>query len=87
MKISFDKKSLILSTKNKANKIGEMAVPKVEPEKIVDTSSAGDAFVGGFLAQFVKSEPIEKCLDCGIWASGLIIQRHGCTFPNTMEYM
>lgn len=52
-------------------------MPKIEPEKIIDTSSAGDAFVGGFLAQFIKNEPIEKCIDCGIWASGLIIQRSG----------
>jgi adenosine kinase len=52
-------------------------VPAIEAEKIVDTSSAGDAFVGGFLAQYVKNESIEKAIKCGIWASGLIIQRFG----------
>lgn len=52
-------------------------MPPIEAEKIVDTSSAGDAFVGGFLAQYVKNEPIEKAIKCGIWASGLIIQRFG----------
>jgi sugar/nucleoside kinase (ribokinase family) len=59
------------------NKLGEIPVPAIEAEKIVDTSSAGDAFVGGFLAQYVKNEPIEKAIKCGIWASGLIIQRFG----------
>jgi len=59
------------------NKLGEVPVPTIEAEKIVDTSSAGDAFVGGFLSQYVKNEPIEKAIKCGIWASGIIIQRFG----------
>jgi len=66
--------------------VKEIAVPKLPQEKIVDTNGAGDAFVGGFLSQFVKGESLEKCIDCGIWVSGLIIQRSGCTFPEKMEY-
>ena len=84
-----------------------MPVPKIDTDKIVDTSGAGDAFVGGnveytksysilslhnrefilsfnayiyrlgYLAQFIRNEQIEKCIDCGIWASGIIIQRSG----------
>jgi adenosine kinase len=42
--------------------------------------------VGGFLAQLVKNESLEKAVDCGIWSSGLIIQRSGCTFPDEMNY-
>jgi adenosine kinase len=61
-------------------------VPRIPSEQIIDTNGAGDAFVGGFLAQFVKDEGLDKCVDCGIWASGLIIQRSGCTFPETMNY-
>ena len=49
-----------------------MDVPLIEPSQIIDTSCAGDAFCGGFLAQLVKGEGIEKCIDCGIWASGVI---------------
>ena len=63
-----------------------MAVPKIDEEKIMDTNGAGDDFVGGFLAQYGKGESIEKCIDCGIWVSSLIIQRSGCTFPETMDY-
>ena len=66
--------------------VKQIAVPKIEQEKIIDTNGAGDAFVGGFLAQYAKGENLEKCIDCGIWSSGLIIQRSGCTFPETMEY-
>lgn len=61
-------------------------IQKIAPEKIVDTNGAGDAFCGGFLAQYAKNEPLEKCVDCGIWSASLIIQRSGCTFPATMEY-
>lgn len=61
-------------------------IQKIAPEKIVDTNGAGDAFCGGFLAQYAKNEPIEKCIDCGIWSASLIIQRSGCTFPETMDY-
>ncbi|CAN0215318.1 unnamed protein product, partial [Hapterophycus canaliculatus] len=46
----------------------------------------GDAFVGGFLAQLVKNESIEKCVDAGHWASGVVVQHAGCTFPSTCEY-
>lgn len=50
-------------------------IQKIAPEKIVDTNGAGDAFCGGFLAQYAKNEPLEKCVDCGIWSASLIIQR------------
>ncbi|CAF0935038.1 unnamed protein product [Brachionus calyciflorus] len=68
------------------DKVMQIPVPPIEAEKIIDTNGAGDAFVGGFLAQFVQDKDIEKCIDCGVWASGLIIQRSGCTFPNEMTY-
>jgi adenosine kinase len=32
----------------------EFPVPLVPRERIVDTNGAGDAFVGGFLAQYVQ---------------------------------
>ncbi len=71
---------------SKGNAVSEYKVLKLDQEKIVDTNGAGDAFVGGFLAQYVKGEAIEKCVDCGIWSSALIIQRSGCTFPESMQY-
>lgn len=66
--------------------VKEYPIRKLKHEEIVDTNGAGDAFVGGFLAQFVKGKDLDKCIDCGIWASNLIIQRHGCTFPDEMTY-
>lgn len=75
-------KSVIYTNK----KVNEMKIPKIESRKIIDTSCAGDAFCGGFLAQLVKNESIDKCIDCGIWASGIIIQRSGCEFPAYLTY-
>jgi len=68
------------------DEVKEIPVKKIPAENIIDTNGAGDAFVGGFLAQYAKGESLEKCVDCGIWSSALIIQRSGCTFPETMDY-
>ncbi|XP_073841907.1 adenosine kinase 2 isoform X1 [Musca autumnalis] len=61
-------------------KIDEFDVPQLKREEMVDTNGAGDAFVGGFLAQYVQKKPLEVCIRCGIWSAGEIIKRSGCTF-------
>lgn len=69
-------------------KIVEIPVDELKDNEIVDTNGAGDAFVGGFLAQFVLEKPLEICVRCGIWAARQIIQRSGCSFegePNFQE--
>lgn len=88
-----DKKRTVIITQGSepivlaiGDEVKKFNVLKIDQEKIVDTNGAGDAFVGGFLAQLAKGESLEKCIDCGIWSSALIIQRSGCTFPQTMEY-
>ncbi len=55
-------------------------MPTIEKSKIIDTNGAGDAFVGGFLSQYVQGLTLEKSIDCGIWVSGLVIQRSGQTY-------
>ena len=47
---------------------------------------AGDAFVGGFLAQLILGKPIAEAVRCGHYAAGVIIRRSGCSFPDTPEY-
>jgi len=64
-------------------KIREFPINKIEPEKIVDTNGAGDAFVGGFLSQLVQGKPLEDCIRAGNYAATTIIQRSGCTLPDT----
>lgn len=67
---------------DESGEVSEIPITKVENDQIVDTNGAGDAFVGGFLAQLAKKQPLAECVKCGIWAATEIIQRSGCTFPN-----
>jgi len=64
----------------------EFPVRDLTKEQIVDTNGAGDAFVGGFLAQYVQKKPLNVCVECGVWAATHIIQRSGCTVPDKMDF-
>lgn len=46
----------------------------------------GDAFVGGFLSQLVQEKPIAECVRAGCYASNVIIQRSGCTYPEKPDF-
>ncbi|XP_068231083.1 uncharacterized protein Adk2 isoform X1 [Palaemon carinicauda] len=70
----------------KDGKITEFAVNKLSEEELIDTNGAGDAFVGGFLAQLVQGKSTEECIKCAIWAATEIIQRSGCSFPKDLHY-
>ena len=53
---------------------------KVHPigtNEITDTTGAGDAFAGGFLAGVVKGESLEKCVDMGSWLAALSLRELG----------
>lgn len=68
---------------------GKVSMFPVEPlakELLVDTNGAGDAFVGGFLSQLAKGEPLAACINAGHWAARVIIQRSGCTYPEECAY-
>lgn len=68
------------------NSINEFNVDKLERDQVVDTNGAGDAFVGGFLAQYIQKKSIDICIRCGIWAARQIIQRSGCTFEGIPDF-
>jgi len=69
-----------------AGNVTEFPVAPLPAEKLVDTNGAGDAFVGGFLAQLVQGKDLQDCVRCGNYAAHVIIQRSGCTFPDTPDY-
>lgn len=71
----------------KDGKVSEVVVEKLNDDEIVDTNGAGDAFVGGFLSQFIQNKPIVTCVRCGIWAARQIIQRSGCTFEGVANFV
>jgi len=68
------------------DKVTEYHVTKLDSDKIVDTNGAGDAFVGGFLAQLALGKSIKDSVLCGIWCATEIIQQSGCTCPADKKY-
>ncbi|XP_021893377.1 adenosine kinase 2 [Carica papaya] len=74
---------VVVAEDGKVKKFPVIPLPK---EKLVDTNGAGDAFVGGFLSQLVQGNPIEECVRAGIYASNVIIQRSGCTYPEKPDF-
>uniref|UniRef100_A0A7S2UW56 Adenosine kinase n=1 Tax=Fibrocapsa japonica TaxID=94617 RepID=A0A7S2UW56_9STRA len=66
--------------------VTEYPVEPLEADKLVDTNGAGDAFVGGFLAQLVAGKPIAECVRAGHWAAREIIQMSGCQPPETCGF-
>jgi len=70
----------------KGDQVSTYPVLPIQPEDILDTNGAGDAFVGGFLCGLVQGKSTEDCVKSGNWAANLIIQRSGCTFPEVCEY-
>ena len=49
-------------------------------EDIVDLNGAGDAFLGGFLSQFMQGKSLESCCKAGNDAASVILKNIGCTF-------
>lgn len=66
--------------------VQEIPVDLIPKDKIVDTNAAGDAFVGGFLSQFIQGKSIEDSVKAGNYAAGEVIQQQGCTFPVACRY-
>jgi len=67
-------------------RISRYPVIHIDPKNIVDTNGAGDAFVGGFLAQLVQGGSIENCIRSANYAANYIIQQSGCTLADTPNF-
>ena len=57
----------------------------VKTEEIVDLNGAGDAFLGGFLSQYMLGKSFEACCKAGNDVAGIIIKNIGCTFPKSYK--
>lgn len=64
----------------------EVPVELISADQIVDLNGAGDAFVGGFLAELAQDKPVEECIKAGMWMSSYIIQQPGTTFTSDAKY-
>jgi sugar/nucleoside kinase (ribokinase family) len=54
-------------------------VPACKPEKLVDPTGAGDAFIGGFLAEYVHGEDCSWCSCVGAAVASLVVEGVGPT--------
>lgn len=50
-------------------------------EKVVDTTSAGDAFNAGFIAGYLMGKPVVECCKQGNQLAGIVIQHKGAIIP------
>lgn len=55
-------------------------VHKIDANEINDTTGAGDAFAGGFMAGVVKGEQLEKAIDMGSWLACLSLRELGPSY-------
>lgn len=55
-------------------------IPTYKSEKVVDPTGAGDVFIGGFLAEYVRSENLLWCACVGSAAASLVVEAAGPTF-------
>jgi len=76
----------VVATGGEAASVETFEVPAVPKSEIVDTNGAGDAFVGGFLAQLARGLPVAECVRAGHYAAGVVIRRSGCTLPDKPDY-
>ena len=53
----------------------------IKQDDIVDLNGAGDAFLGGFMSQWMQGKQLNTCCKAGNNASGVILRNVGCTFP------
>ncbi|CAH1163651.1 unnamed protein product [Phaedon cochleariae] len=63
------------------DRIHNFVVPLLNTEDIKDTTGAGDAFTGGFIAGLCSEKSIEECAKIGCYAAHEIIKQTGCSIP------
>jgi sugar/nucleoside kinase (ribokinase family) len=60
-------------------------IPAYKSKKIVDPTGAGDVFVGGFLAEYIRGENSLWCACVGSAAASLVVEAAGPTFFGDKE--
>lgn len=67
--------------KNNLDFIIQSFPPFIDNDDIVDLNGAGDAFLGGFLSQWLQGKTLDQCCKMGNKASNVIMRNIGCTYP------
>ena len=72
---------------NSAGLIQPYPVIPIDPEEIIDTNGAGDAFVGGFLSQLLLNKNLDACVKGGHFAANFILKQSGVRFPTDCMFI
>ncbi|KAJ2848952.1 adenosine kinase [Coemansia brasiliensis] len=57
------------------------AVSPISDEEFGDSNGAGDAFVAGFMSQYMREQPLDKCIEAGHWLAGQVVRQIGPNYP------
>ncbi|MBM3461871.1 MAG: 5-dehydro-2-deoxygluconokinase [Armatimonadetes bacterium] len=49
------------------------------PVRVFNTLGAGDAFISGFLAGWLRDQPLKACFDRANASGAIVVTRHGCS--------
>jgi 2-dehydro-3-deoxygluconokinase len=61
-----------------------VSIPTTPVTNVVDTTSAGDSFNGGFLARYLTGGSVTQACHHGNALAGLVIQHHGAIIPQSV---
>jgi adenosine kinase len=61
--------------------VKEYKVHEISKSDINDTTGAGDAFAGGFMAGIVNGKSLNESIDMGQWLASLSIRELGPSYP------
>lgn len=73
--VTLGMKGAVLSVEETVYKI-----PAYKSEKVVDPTGAGDVFIGGFLAEYIRGESLLWCACVGSAAASFVVESAGPTF-------
>lgn len=62
------------------DQVREFPVHEIAKAEINDTTGAGDAFAGGFVAGVIEGRPLDVCVDMGQWLARLSIKELGPSY-------
>ena len=65
--------------------INQVFPPSIKDEEIKDLNGAGDAFLGGFLSEYMLGNSAFECCKKGNNTSSIILRNVGCTFPKKFK--
>ena len=70
---------------DKIDVINQVFPPSIKDEEIRDLNGAGDAFLGGFISEYMTGKSIYDCCKNGNKAASINLKNVGCTFPKKIK--